>query len=120
MYLRRVARDRWPVWATMARSGTPAAAARGGEAGAQGVAGVVAGDARFRDQLFYHQGYALGGQAGGVDASVPVHRAEQRSFNDLEDLDPSFDRPYRAGGGRRTVRNPDLPSLPFRVGFGAP
>ena len=27
MYLRRVARDRWPVWAMMARSGTPAAAA---------------------------------------------------------------------------------------------
>ena len=27
MYLRRVASDRWPVWAMMARSGTPAAAA---------------------------------------------------------------------------------------------
>ena len=27
MYLRKVARERWPVWAMMARSGTPAAAA---------------------------------------------------------------------------------------------
>lgn len=27
MYLRRVATERWPVWAIMARSGTPAAAA---------------------------------------------------------------------------------------------
>src|SRR5208282_5960808 len=26
MYLRKVARERWPVWAMMARSGTPAAA----------------------------------------------------------------------------------------------
>ena len=59
---------------------------RGSQAGAQGVAGVVAGDARFGDQLFDHQGYELGGQAGRVDTSVPVHGAEERAFGDLEDL----------------------------------
>jgi hypothetical protein len=90
---------------------------RGGESGTQGVAGVVAGDARFRDQLFDHQGYGLGGQAGWVDTSVPVHGAEERSCGALEDLDPSFDRPYRAGGWRETIRNTDLSSLPFRIGF---
>jgi hypothetical protein len=89
----------------------------GSKAGAQRVSGIVAGDAGFRDQLFDHQGYGLWSQAGWVDTSVPVDRAEQRSFSNLEDLGPSFHRPHWAGGRCQAVRNPDLPSLPFRVGF---
>ena len=50
------------------------------EAGAQGVAGVVAGDAGLGDKLFDHQGYRLGCQTVWVDSPVPVHGAEERSF----------------------------------------
>jgi hypothetical protein len=42
----------------------------------------------------------LGGQAGFVNPSVPVHCTEERSFGDRQNLHPSFDRPYRAGDGR--------------------
>jgi hypothetical protein len=65
------------------------------------VAGVVAGDACFSNQLFDDQGDGLGGQVGWVDPSVPVQRAEKRSFGALKDLDPSFDRPYRQVSGAR-------------------
>ena len=79
-----------------------------GHGGAFGHAGVVAGDTRVRDQLLYHQGYGLGCQAGFVDMYVPVHRADERSFRDLEDLHPSFGRPYRARLLRRAVYIRDL------------
>jgi hypothetical protein len=39
---------------------------------------------------------------------VPVHRADERSFRDLEDLHPSFGRPYRARLLRRAVYIRDL------------
>ena len=68
MYLRRVARERWPVWAMLARSRTPAAA--GGESDAQGLAGVVAGDARFCAQPYYRHGSGSACQAGSVDMDI--------------------------------------------------